>query len=41
MDLKTIREELSRLESLVGGWQAAAEVPAVERDLALEQLRRL
>lgn len=41
MDLKTIREELSRLESLVGGWQAAAEVPAVERDLALELLRRL
>lgn len=41
MDLKTIREELSRLESLVGGWQAEAEVPAVERDLALELLRRL
>lgn len=41
MDLKTIREELSHLESLVDGWRSDAGIPALERDLALELLRRL
>lgn len=41
MDLKTIREELSHLESLVEGWRSDAGIPALERDLALGMLRRL
>lgn len=41
MDLKTIRDEVRRLSALVDGWSAAGEIPAVERDLALEKLRRL
>lgn len=41
MDLKTIREELSHLESLVDGWRSDAGIPALERDLALGMLRRL
>ena len=41
MDLKTIRDEVRRLSALVDGWSAAGEIPVVERDLALEKLRRL
>ena len=41
MDLQTIRDEIRRLSVLVDGWSAAGEIPDVERDLALEKLRRL
>ncbi len=41
MDLKTIRDEIRILSSLVDGWSAAGEIPGVERDLALEKMRRL
>lgn len=41
MDLKQIREELRRLSALAEGWGAADELPALERDLALEKLRAL
>ena len=41
MDWNTIQEELRRLTTLVDGWSAAGEIPDVERDLALEKLRRL
>ncbi len=41
MDLKTIRDEVRRLSALVEGWSQAEEIPVVERDLALEKLRKL
>ena len=41
MDLQTIRDEIRRLSVLVDGWSTAGEIPDVERDLALEKLRRL
>lgn len=41
MDLKQIREELRRLTVLTDGWSATEELPAVERDLALDKLRAL
>ncbi|WP_418981591.1 hypothetical protein [Alistipes sp.] len=41
MDLKQIREELRRLTALTDGWSATEELPAVERDLALDKLRAL
>jgi len=39
MDLKTIQGELQQLSELVEGWVQADDVPALERDLALEKLR--
>ena len=39
MDLKTIQGELQQLSELVEGWVQANDVPALERDLALEKLR--
>ena len=39
MDLKTIQGELRQLSELVEGWVQADDVPALERDLALEKLR--
>lgn len=42
MDWKTIRNELRKVSALVDGWsQRDEEIPAVERDLALEKLRNL
>lgn len=41
MNRKEIRREIDKLAELVEGWEASAEIPALERDLALEQLRRL
>ena len=41
MDLQTIRDEIRRLSVLVEGWLHTEEIPIVERDLALEKLRRL
>lgn len=41
MDLKTIRTELRKLTAIVDGWESSGEIPALERDLALEKLRTL
>ena len=41
MELKSLRTELHRLTALVEGWSGPDEIPAVERDLALEKLRTL
>ena len=41
MDLKTIRAELRKLTAIVDGWEPSGEIPALERDLALEKLRTL
>ena len=41
MDLKTMQADLRRLSALVDGWSQTDEIPAVERDLALEKLRNL
>lgn len=41
MDLKTIRTELCKLTAIVDGWEPSGEIPALERDLALEKLRTL
>ena len=39
MDLKTMQGELQQLSELVVGWGQADDIPALERDLALEKLR--
>lgn len=41
MDLKNINDILSRLSLMADGWQKRGSAPAIERDLALEELRRL
>jgi hypothetical protein len=41
MALKKIDERLSRLQGLVGNWNATGSVPRIERDIVLEELRRL
>lgn len=41
MDLKTLHCEVQQLLELFGGWSALDDIPPVERDLALEKLRRL
>lgn len=41
MDLKTMRSELQRLSELVAGWDAPGDISPLERDLALEKLRKL
>lgn len=41
MNRKEFRCEIDKLAELVEGWNAPGEVPALERDLALETLRRL
>ena len=41
MELKYLRTELHRLTALVEGWTGTDEIPALERDLALEKLRSL
>ena len=41
MDLKTIRTELRKLTTIVDGWEPSGEIPALERDLALQKLRTL
>ena len=41
MNRKEFRCEIDKLAELVGGWENPGEVPALERDLALETLRRL
>ena len=41
MDVKEIRNELRKLSEIVGGWDTPEQIPALERDLALEKLRAL
>lgn len=41
MNRKEIRREIDKLARMVEGWDALAEVPALERDLAMELLRHL
>ncbi len=41
MNLKAIKERIGRLSVLVEGWSDPAAIPAIERDLALEELRKL
>ena len=41
MDWKTIRNELRKVSALADEWSQREEIPAVERDLALEKLRDL
>lgn len=41
MGLRRIQERLARLNSLVKGWEDGAVVSQIERDIALEELRRI
>ncbi len=41
MALKRVDERLSRLTSLVKKWNTSGNVPRIERDMALEELRRI
>lgn len=41
MELKKIEDRLSRLSTLVEGWRRVDRVPRIERDMALEELRRV
>lgn len=41
MELKKIEDRLSRLSTLVEGWKRVERVPRIERDMALEELRRV
>lgn len=41
MNPKTLQDTLDSLHALIDGWHPSGPVPALERDLALEKLRRL
>ena len=41
MEMKNIENELRRLLGLVEGWGSRGEIPAIERDLALDKLKML
>lgn len=41
MELKKIEDRLSLLSTLVEGWRRVERVPRIERDMALEELRRV
>ena len=41
MALKRVDERLSRLTSMVEKWNKCGDVPRIERDMALEELRRI
>ena len=41
MGLRRIQERLARLSSLIKGWEDGAAVSQIERDIALEELRRI
>ncbi len=41
MALKRVDERLSRLTSMVEKWNMSGDVPRIERDMALEELRRI
>ncbi len=40
MNLKTTLQTLWRIERLLDGWQSSGDIPAIERDLACDLLRR-
>ena len=40
-ELNRIKEKLSRIERLVDGWNRGGDIPSIERDMALEELRHL
>ena len=40
MRVKNIEERVARLATLVNGWTKQGSVPRIERDLALDELRR-
>ncbi len=40
MNLKTTLQTLRRIERLLDGWQSSGDIPAIERDLACDLLRR-
>ena len=40
-ELNRIKEQLSRIERLVDGWNRGGDMPSIERDMALEELRHL
>lgn len=41
MRLKNIEERVDRLTTLINGWTKQGSVPRIERDMALDELRRL
>lgn len=41
MKLDNIKHSAQRLNTIVDGWQTNGEIPRIERDMALEELRRL
>lgn len=41
MDLKYVQGELHKLSELIGGWGVPGEISVLERELALEKLRKL
>lgn len=41
MDLKYVRSELQKLSEIINSWNTPQQVPALERDLTLEKLRKL
>lgn len=41
MSVKNIVDRVSRLATLVNGWSTQGSVPRIERDMALDELRRL
>lgn len=41
MDLKYVQGELQKLSELIGGWGVPGEISVLERELALEKLRKL
>ena len=41
MGLKRIDERLSRVTTIIKGWNGNKNVPRIERDLALEELRHI
>lgn len=41
MKFDNIKHSAQRLNSLIDGWQTNGEIPRIERDLALDELRRL
>lgn len=41
MDVKKLMEEIDRLRAIVAGWQSAAAVEKIERDMALDKLKAL
>ncbi len=41
MDLKSYKDRIGRLSALVEGWHSAEDIPTLERDMVLDELRKL